>query len=149
MRGRSSLVASIAGAIVLAASLASVPARSGVDELSREPDRAPVRAARLWVGFAEVIQFDRSIGTIVVGDAQVVDATVVDEQTVVLTALAAGRTNVIVLGQDGAVLSRLSAVVRAPEPPIATLYRGTAATTLVCDPDCRPAPAAAAGQPPE
>lgn len=109
------------------------------------PAEAPARAARLWVGFSEFLSFGETVGTIIVGDAAVIDATVVDGRSVVLTALAPGRTNVIVLGQQGAALSRLTVHVRRPREPAAVLYRGTERSVLACDPRCTPATDGALG----
>ena len=94
--------------------------------------------ARLWVGSTRVLQFDRSVGTVIVGRSDVIDASVINKSTIVLTALAPGWTDIAVLGQDGEVLSRLSALVRIPEWPTAEVYRGTERSVLICDPECRP-----------
>lgn len=101
------------------------------------------RAASLRLGHADVMRFDQTVGTVVVGDSGVIGATAIDDRTVVLTALEEGQTNVLVLGQDGQILSRLSVRVSRPRDPTATVYKGTSRTTLVCDPRCRPAPGGA------
>ena len=140
-----------AGAGILTAVLMAAAAPAGVEVGLEQPaiPAAPevaARAALLRLGHAEVLRFSQSVGTIVVGDSGVLSATAVNDSTVVLTALATGRTNVVVLGQEGQVLSRLNVRVAVPQVPKTTVYRGAARSVLVCDPDCAP-PGEAAGGP--
>ena len=132
-----------AGAGLLAIISVAGAAVAGVDVLPEQPaiPAAPEIAARnasLRIGHAEVLRFPMSVGTIVVGDAGVIDATAVNDSTVILTALAAGQTNVLVLGQDGAVLTRLNIGVGVPQGQRTTVYRGTGRSVLVCSPECVP-----------
>src|SRR5207249_4429825 len=56
---------------------------------------------RLMRGFATLLKLDRSVGTVVVGNPEVVDATVQGDKTVVLTAKKiVGTTNVLILDQQ-------------------------------------------------
>ena len=53
------------------------------------------------IDFAKVLKLDRPAATIVIGNPGIADASVEDEQTVVLTGKAAGTTNLIVLDEQG------------------------------------------------
>jgi hypothetical protein len=56
---------------------------------------------QLRPGFATLLKLDRSVGTIVIGDPDVAEATVQSEKTVVLTAKkTTGATNVIILDNE-------------------------------------------------
>ena len=131
---------------LLAAVLAAGTAAAGVEVVPEQPaipasPEIAARSASLRIGHAEVLHFARSVGTIVVGDAGILDATAVNDSTVILTALSGGRTNVLVLGEDGEVLSRLNvrvSVPQAPQTPQTTVYRGIGRSVLVCNPDCVP-----------
>ena len=96
------------------------------------------RGASLRLGHAEVVRFGEPVGTIIVGDSGILDATAVNDRTVVLTALSAGSTNVVVLGREAQVLSRLNVRVGVPQEPRSEVYRGRERTVLVCNPDCVP-----------
>ena len=57
---------------------------------------------RLRPGFATILKLNQSIGTVVVGDAKVIDATPQSDTTLVLTAKeVAGTTNVLILDEQG------------------------------------------------
>jgi hypothetical protein len=50
----------------------------------------------LRVGYASVLLLDKPVHTIIIGDPKITEATVQSEKTVVLTAKAAGKTDVII-----------------------------------------------------
>ena len=57
---------------------------------------------RLRPGFATVLKLNQSIGTVIVGNAKVIDATHQSDTTLVLTAKeVAGTTNVLILDEQG------------------------------------------------
>ncbi|HUF57620.1 MAG TPA: pilus assembly protein N-terminal domain-containing protein [Thermohalobaculum sp.] len=123
--------------------LAAGGARAGMEGVTAGPaipasPEVAVRAAALRLGHAEVVRFSEPVGTIIVGDSGVLDATAVNDRTVVLTALAAGTTNVVVLGEEAEVLSRLNVRVSVPQEPRAEVFRGSERTVMVCNPDCVP-----------
>jgi len=56
---------------------------------------------QLRPGFATLLKLDRSVGTVIIGNPDVADATVQSEKTVVLTAKkTTGATNVIILDNE-------------------------------------------------
>jgi hypothetical protein len=62
---------------------------------------------RLMPGFATLLRLDRPVGTVIVGNPDVADATVQSEKTVVLTAKKIpGDTNVIILDSENNVFFR-------------------------------------------
>lgn len=140
---RLSLLAAAIPALVLSSSAVAGVMAEEATAPRATASAAPVRGAWLWVGFSELLRYSDTVGTIIVGDVGIVDAAVIDENSVVLTALETGRTNVIVLGQQGGVLAQLSVRVREQRPPAAIVYRGVDRSVVNCDPRCAPATEAA------
>lgn len=130
--------------VLLAAALALVPlaAVSGVMDggpLGPPPQPEPVaRSLTLPPGYATVYRFDSLVETVVVGNSAVVGTSVLDPREIVLTALAPGRTNVIVLGADGRTMARLFVRVREEASETVKVYNGASRTLLVCEPECLP-----------
>lgn len=117
--------------------------QAGAGVMTPEPEgvvqaQPTYRVATLIVGFAEVLDLPYPIDTVIVGDIGVLTATVLDGNSIVLTALSAGRTNVIILGDAGETLGRLAVRVREEPQQITSVYRGAQRVLLSCDPLCRP-----------
>lgn len=129
--------------VLLVPLLAAGGALAGMEGVTARPaipasPEVVARAASLRLGHAEVVYFADPVGTIIVGDAGILDVTAVNDRTVVLTALTAGTTNVVVLGQEAEVLSRLNVRVSVPQEPRSEVYRGRERAVLICNPDCVP-----------
>ena len=114
----------VAGATVAMALLASAGAY-GDEHLER----------RMTVGGVEVERLEVPIDAVVVGDPAVVATTVVNATTLVLTAKAAGRSEVLLLDDAATILARWSVSVADNGPVV---YRGTAPERLTCTPLCGP-----------
>lgn len=130
------------GALVVPAVQAGVMQSDGATTVRPDPI---YRSATLRSGFAEVLNLNYPIDTVIVGDVSVLNATVLDGNSVVLTALSAGRTNVIILDAAGDPLGRLSVRVREGPANLTRVYRGASVVLLRCDPACHPLSADAAG----
>lgn len=80
-----------------------------------------------------------SAASVVVGNPNVADVTVVDSHTVFLQGKTLGQTDVVVLGEDGATLFQGSFLVAGPTANRVTVYRGAKARAdMSCAPGCSP-----------
>jgi Flp pilus assembly secretin CpaC len=88
------------------------------------------------IDFAKVVKITKPADTIIVGNSGIADATVGDDQTLVLTGKTAGTTNLIVLDQSGGEI--LNAVVRVSSDirQLTTVFYGSSRQTFSCSPVC-------------
>jgi len=86
---------------------------------------------------AKVFRISRPAATIIIGNPSIVDATIEDEQTLVLTGRSFGVTNLIILDEHGDAVIDQAVVVRGSETNTVRIYRGGASReTLACAPVC-------------
>ena len=95
-------------------------------------------ALKVIVDRAKVVRFDRSAKTIIIGNPLIVDATLQDSQTIVLTGRSFGVTNLIVTDEAGEPIMDETVVVGAHETNTVRIYRRTNRETLACSPVCEP-----------
>ncbi len=96
---------------------------------------APVATLSLDPGTTEVLRTARPARTVVIGDPAIVEASATNETTLLLTAKAAGFTNLILLDEDGNEFFRRIVRVGIPPRPI-IVHRGDAVQSFLCDPIC-------------
>jgi len=86
---------------------------------------------------AKVFRISRPAATIIIGNPSIVDATIEDEQTLVLTGRSFGVTNLIILDENGDAVIDQAVVVRGSETNTVRIYRGgNDRETLACAPVC-------------
>lgn len=90
------------------------------------------------VDHARVIKIDRVAETIIIGNPSIVDVTVHDSETLVLTGRSFGITNLVVLDRDGTAIIDEEVAVRSFEAGTVRIYRQAARTTYACSPQCEP-----------
>ncbi|MEM9331468.1 MAG: pilus assembly protein N-terminal domain-containing protein [Pseudomonadota bacterium] len=95
-------------------------------------------AVVVTVDQAKVFRVSRPAATIIVGNPAIVDATVEDERTLVLTGRSFGVTNLIVLDIDGDAVVDQHVVVTGSETNTVRIYRRESRETLACAPVCEP-----------
>lgn len=100
------------------------------------PVAGPVLDIRL--DYAHVLVLEAPASTIAIGNSGIVEATLSDDQTVILTAQAPGTTNLIVLDEDGTELVNTVVRVIASGDYLTTVYRGSARYTYSCADRCTP-----------
>jgi Flp pilus assembly secretin CpaC len=115
--GRGLIVAAIASGATGGAALASEPIDVTID-------------------FAKVMRIDKPAHTIVIGNPGIADATVGDEQTLVLTGKTAGTTNLIVLDASGAEILNSTVRVSSDIRQLTTVFYGAQRQTFSCAPVC-------------
>jgi Flp pilus assembly secretin CpaC len=85
---------------------------------------------------AKIVKLTQDAATIVVGNPEIVDATVQDSRTIVLTGKGFGITNLVILDPDGkAVVDEAVFVSRSDEKTL-RVYRRSKVQTLSCTPFC-------------
>jgi hypothetical protein len=77
-----------------------------------------------------------SAASVVVGNPQVADVTVVDSHTVFVSGRGFGETDVVVLDAAGRTLYAGDILVGSPNGGRVTVYRGQARTDMACAPGC-------------
>jgi Flp pilus assembly secretin CpaC len=89
---------------------------------------------------AKVLRITQPVSTIVIGNPAIADASLPDEQTLVLTGRGYGETNILMLDDAGSVVADYVIYVGNTNERRVSVYRRTARTSLSCTPDCQPSP---------
>jgi Flp pilus assembly secretin CpaC len=85
---------------------------------------------------AKIVKLTKDASTIVIGNPEIVDATVQDPRTVVLTGKGFGVTNLVILDEAGApVVDDFIYVSRSDERSL-RVFRRSKVSTLSCTPFC-------------
>ena len=93
---------------------------------------------KIIVDRAKVVRIARTADTIIVGNPAIVDATIQDARTIVLTGRSFGVTNLIVLDANGNAIVDETIVVQSHEHKTVRIYRRAVRQTLACSPICEP-----------
>ncbi|MEL7230592.1 MAG: pilus assembly protein N-terminal domain-containing protein, partial [Pseudomonadota bacterium] len=94
------------------------------------------KALRVIVDKAKVVRIAKPADTVIIGNPSIVDATIQDARTLVLTGRNFGITNLIVLDADGDVVVDETVVVQSHETNMVRIYRQANRETLACAPVC-------------
>ena len=103
-------------------------------ERAVEPE-AP-QQLKVTVDRAKVVRLDRAADTVIVGNPMIVDATIQDSRTIVLTGRSYGVTNLIVLDSLGEPIVDETLIVQTHEENVVRIYRRASRETLACSPVC-------------
>lgn len=85
---------------------------------------------------AKVIKLEQEAQSIIIGNPHVVDATVQDNQTLILTGKSFGTTNLIALNENGDTVYNKNVVVQTHGENLVRIYRRAERQTLACAPVC-------------
>ena len=88
--------------------------------------------------YARVIKLDRPISRVIIGNADIADATVSDPQTIILTGKSFGTTNLVILDNDGNAIVDERVLVSLEAHNTMQVYRQTERRILSCTPSCEP-----------
>lgn len=91
---------------------------------------------RVFLNHAKVLKLDQPVSKVIVGNAEVADATVADSRTIVLTGKAFGTTNLVLLDAEGNALLDERILVSIDEGNTVRMFRQTERTVLSCTPSC-------------
>lgn len=98
---------------------------------------APVTSMRINYDQSAVVRLDRPARTVIVGNAYIADAQLVNERTVYVLGRMFGNTNIIALDNDGNEVVNTYVTVGTPNEQQVTVYRGPAGQrNLACSPMC-------------
>jgi len=112
-----------------------------VSGASAEPDGA---ALALVMDFSRIVTFDEPAKDIIFGNPEIVDGTLSDQRTMVLTPKRVGTTNLIVIGTSGREIANLTVGVAENSRRKVTVHSGDRQESFSCLGPCNPAPIAAA-----
>ena len=87
---------------------------------------------------AKVFRVSRPAATVIIGNPAIVDGTIEDDQTLVLTGRSFGVTNLIILDAEGDAIVDRTVVVRGHEANTVRIYRRSSRETMACAPVCEP-----------
>ncbi|OCP34462.1 pilus assembly protein N-terminal domain-containing protein [Ensifer sp. LC163] len=91
---------------------------------------------RVYMDHARVLKLDRPVSKVIIGNADVADATVADAKTIVVTGRNFGTTNIVILDQDGNAIVDERILVSIDEGNTVRVYKQTSRTVLSCTPNC-------------
>ncbi|MBC2771300.1 pilus assembly protein N-terminal domain-containing protein [Rhizobium sp. AQ_MP] len=91
---------------------------------------------RVYMNSARVLKLDRPVSKVIVGNAEVADATVADSKTIVLTGRSYGTTNLVLLDADGNAIVDERILVSIDESSTVRVFKSTERTVLSCTPNC-------------
>ena len=109
---------------------AFIVASTAVSALADEP------LMRVYMDHARVLKLDRPVSKVIIGNADVADATVADAQTIVLTGRNFGTTNLVLLDADGNAIVDERILVSIDEGNTVRVFRQTDRSVLSCTPNC-------------
>ena len=87
---------------------------------------------------AKVMRISRPADTVIIGNPVIADATIQDNQTLIITGKSFGVTNLIVLDASGNAIADETVTVTTANDDVVTLYKRATRETLSCTPDCSP-----------
>ena len=87
---------------------------------------------------AKVMRVSRPADIVIIGNPAIADATIQDNQTLIITGRSFGTTNLIVLDAAGQAIADEVIIVAAPNDQVVTVYRRASRQTYSCTPECSP-----------
>ncbi len=90
------------------------------------------------VDHAKVMRVSRPADIVIIGNPAIADATIQDNQTLIITGRSFGTTNLIVLDKEGQAIADEVITVSAPNNQVVTVYRRSSRQSYSCTPDCSP-----------
>ncbi len=87
---------------------------------------------------AKVMRISRPADVVIIGNSSIADATIQDNQTLIITGRSFGTTNLIILDATGEAIADATVTVSPQDEQVVTIYRRASRETLSCTPDCSP-----------
>jgi len=120
------------GATAFAADLDGSLAKQSIN------DNVQSEALKVKLDIAKVVRIAKTADTVIIGNPSILDATIQDGRTIVLTGRSYGVTNLIILDSDGEPIVDETVVVEGQSFKSVRIYRRAVRETLACDPVCEP-----------
>jgi hypothetical protein len=126
---------------------ALVPASVSADEVSRPTATVSVGGVlKLAPGTSEILRVNPGARTVIIGKPEIVDANILSENVIVLTAKGTGWTNMILLDAENAVVLRTDVQVAdvqvGSRPTTVQVFHGDKVQSYSCTTNCIAAPTA-------
>tara|TARA_R110000751_G_scaffold71441_10_gene144933 strand:+ start:53897 stop:54325 length:429 start_codon:yes stop_codon:yes gene_type:complete len=93
---------------------------------------------KVEVDYVRVIKLDRPVSRVIIGNAEIADATVSDTQTIIITGKKFGTTNLVILDQDGTAIVDERILVSLEAHNTMMVYRQADREIMSCTPACEP-----------
>lgn len=143
MRRHPMLQATLLGLVLAGSAMADGPPVPVAETIA--PAKTVVRAYShdildIRLDFAHILSLDTAASTVAVGNTGIVQASLSDDQTIVLTGQAPGTTNLIILDAQGDEIYNTLVRVVASGAYLVTVYRGGVRETYSCGARCTPTP---------
>ena len=118
----------------------AIPAALGLAMVLSASLAAAEDVAPLVVGIdrAKVMRISRPADVVILGNPAIADATIQDNQTLIITGRSFGSTNLIVLDAAGQPIADEIVNVTTTNDDVVTIYKRASRETLSCTPDCSP-----------
>ncbi len=87
---------------------------------------------------AKVLHISQPADVVIIGNPAIADATIQDNQTLIITGRSFGTTNLIVLDKLGRSIADDLVTVTPSDDQVVTVYRRASRETLSCTPQCSP-----------
>ncbi len=87
---------------------------------------------------AKVMHISRPADIVIIGNPAIADATIQDNQTLIITGHSFGTTNLIVLDAAGQPIASGILTVKPGNDQVVTIYKRAQRQTFSCTPDCSP-----------
>lgn len=129
---------SAAATLSLLIHLAPAHATEAASATPEAPPEAPVEMQYIRVAYdqAKPVRLEVPVKTIVIGNASVAEAMLVNDRLIYVQGRIFGTTNLVALDHKGKEIYKALVTVGAPDTAQVTLYRGPAQFTMVCSPRC-------------
>jgi Flp pilus assembly secretin CpaC len=119
-------LAAIGGLVLGGSALAATPS---------DDQTAPIQVV---VDQAKVMHIARPADIVIIGNPAIADATIQDDQTLIITGHSFGTTNLIVLDHSGQPIADAMVTVAPQDNQVVTVYSRASRQTFSCTPDCAP-----------
>jgi len=123
--GHLAILAALAGALI-----SGTAAAAAADNAN-----TPIQVV---VDQAKVMHIARPADIVIIGNPAIADATIQDNQTLIITGHSFGTTNLIVLDSAGQPIADSMITVAPQDNQVVTVYSRSARQTFSCTPDCAP-----------
>ncbi len=114
-----------------------VSAVKAQDTTAAVPDPDAQGVFDIGIGEARLLPIAGLPKTIIVGDDTTIVANIIQDDILVITGVAHGKTNVIILDSSGQIIKQVWVRVAKSGAPL-TVRRGTMTEEFRCNPACRP-----------
>ncbi len=128
----------VASAILAQAAADEVPTNGLLHQSRTAGVERDATTITITLDFARVLTFNRSARTIIIGNPGIIDGTLSDDRTIVLTGKAVGTTNMIILGEGGDEIANLAVNVAGNKSQLTTVHQGSEQHVFSCVGPCRP-----------